>query len=180
MTLGTALAFAQGVVFLVFTASLVPKVRNWRRFVSTVRAFTSASDAQARVVAASASAGEGIAAALVPWNAATAAVAFAIGCALLVCYTVTIGAARRRGSTVGCNCFGQSQYPVSWFDVTRNAILLSICALGLAASLTSPTEAALSVRGLCLLVAAIVVMLAVQLRDVAVTIIRPIGSEEPA
>jgi uncharacterized membrane protein YphA (DoxX/SURF4 family) len=180
MTLSTALAFAQGVLFLVFSVSLVPKFRNWRRFVSTVRVFTSAGDATARIIAVCASGCELVAAVLVPWNSATSTVAFALGVALLGCYTVAIALARMRGSTVGCNCFGESQQPVSWFDVARNVVFTAVFAVGLAASLSDPSAATPSLKGLCLVVAGVVVMLAVHLRDVAVTIIRPIGSVESA
>ncbi len=179
MNLSAALALAQAVVFVAFVASLVPKARNWRRFVSTVRAFTSIGERPARVVAAALSAGEVAAAALL-WSMSTAVVAFAISAALLIAYTVTIGIARTHGSDVGCNCFGQSRYPVSWFDASRNVVFLAACALGLVAALRHSTPAVPSVRGLFLLIGTIVVLLAVQLRDVTKTILRPIGSEEPA
>jgi hypothetical protein len=97
--------------------------------------------------------------------------------ALLSVFTVVLGNARAHGSTVGCNCFGSSPQPVSWYDVARNIVLILAIGgwlLGDAAASTVPAPAA---AASIVLACAAVVLLLVNLRNVGETLRRPISVE---
>lgn len=52
---------------------------------------------------------------------------------LAMAFAVAILAAIRRGDRAPCNCFGASARPVGRVHVVRNAVLIIVAALGLAA-----------------------------------------------
>jgi hypothetical protein len=65
-------------------------------------------------------------------------VSFVLALGLLAAFTVALAAALRRGETAPCHCFGSGGTPLGRRHLVRNAVLLSIAALGLAFPATSP------------------------------------------
>ena len=60
----------------------------------------------------------------------TLSVGFLSAAFLLVVFTVALIAVIVRQLRIPCNCFGRNAKVVSWFDVSRNAILLTCALLG--------------------------------------------------
>lgn len=79
-------------------------------------------------------AGELTAAALLPAEI-TALAGLGIGVALLIAFTSAIALTLQRGTPANCRCFGESSQPLSGRHLVRNAILLSIAAVGIAGTL---------------------------------------------
>ncbi|MFF4625302.1 MauE/DoxX family redox-associated membrane protein [Nonomuraea jabiensis] len=70
---------------------------------------------------------------------ATALAGLGVGAALLIIFTMAINSVLRRGTSASCRCFGASTQPLGRRHLVRNAILLSIAAVGVTG--TSPAKA---------------------------------------
>ncbi|SEQ09915.1 Methylamine utilisation protein MauE [Lentzea xinjiangensis] len=146
---------------LVFLVSAVSKVRGRKNFAEFVRATGElapplpAKPAATAVVAAEVAV---VALLCTPW----AATGFLVGAGLLTAFTVAVVTAIVRGRQVRCQCFGNSSAPVSWFQVARNALLLSVAAAGLLAG-TVALDVPLEIGGVLVALAAGAVTSAVAL-----------------
>lgn len=69
----------------------------------------------------------------------TALAGLVVGAALLIVFTMAIKSVLRRGTSASCRCFGASTQPLGRRHLVRNAILLSIAAVGITG--TSPATA---------------------------------------
>ncbi|MEW9551988.1 MauE/DoxX family redox-associated membrane protein [Nonomuraea sp. NPDC050783] len=116
---------------VVFLAAAVSKVRGRRaraEFRASLGAF-GVSPRRRPAVAAAVITGE-LATAVLLVADVTALAGLAAGAALLAAFTMAIGAALRRGTPASCRCFGASAQPLGRRHLVRNAILLSVVALG--------------------------------------------------
>lgn len=167
--------FAERVlVAMVFALAATTKARDLDAFHRTLRDFRVAGDRAARRLAPVVVALEALVVVLTVVSPGTAVAGSLLAIALLAVFTVVLAGARVRGSTVGCNCFGSSPQPVSWYDVARNVVLIlaiggALLAGGPASAVPAPATAASVV-----LACAAVVVLLVNLRNVGETLRRPI------
>jgi hypothetical protein len=173
MTADSLLLLARVVVVATFTSSALAKARDLDGFHGTLLAFRVASDRRARRLAPLVLAAE-VLAVLLAAVPATAYAGLALATGLLVAYTALLVAARSRGATAGCHCFGRRPQPLSWWDVGRNAVLLAAVAAGLASGGAGlpPEPVPVVAAGLAL------VLLAVHLGPVADALRAPLLVEE--
>lgn len=125
-------------IALVFVASILGKLRGQEAYAGFVRATGRLASGRviARVPAGALAVGV-IAAevAVVALTAlpATARVGLVLAGLLAVAFAVAVLAALRRGDRAPCNCFGSSVRPVGRTHLVRNAVLIVVAGLGLAA-----------------------------------------------
>lgn len=130
--------FGQAVIALTFAASAVSKLRDRGGFVQSVRAFQLVPARLTGAAAVALTSAEAVVVVLlaigvVPALTAVVVPALLLAVALLLAYTAGLVSVRARGLHVPCHCFGASPLPVSWYDVARNALLLVVAGLALAA-----------------------------------------------
>ncbi|WP_433219910.1 MauE/DoxX family redox-associated membrane protein [Dactylosporangium sp. CS-047395] len=128
--------FGLTVIALTFAASAVSKLRDRGGFVQSIRAFQVVPERLSGPVATLLTGVEVAVVAVLALGTAVPAVvppALVAAAALLVAYTAGLVSVRVRGLHVPCHCFGASPVPVSWYDIARNALLLGIAGLALAA-----------------------------------------------
>jgi len=156
--------FAQGFDACVFATSLVAKAHRPRAladFTDAVRRL--APRVPARPAAAAVVLGE--LAVVLSLLAGAVAPGLALALVLVAAFTATIAAALRARRRVACQCFGQSQGPVSAVHLVRNAVILAVTAAGLGTlGLTTRggpvlSAAAIGVLGVAAVAAACVVVL---------------------
>lgn len=82
------------------------------------------------------------------------ALGFAAAAALLTVFSAGIAAARRRGASAPCRCFGRSTRPLGWAHVARNAALLAVAGTGWLALVAADPGAPLHPGGVAVAVAA--------------------------
>jgi hypothetical protein len=167
--------FAERVlVAMTFALSAATKARDLDAFHRTLRDFRLAGDRAARRLAPTVVALEAAVVVLVVASPGTAVAGNLLALALLAVFTAVLANARAHGSTVGCNCFGSSPQPLSWYDVARNVVLMIaigswLLGGGTASDIPAPATAASVV-----LACAAAVLLLVNLRNVGETLRRPI------
>lgn len=152
----------------VFAVSAVAKLRDPAAFRAAVRAF-GVPAAAVGPVARAVPVGEAVVAVLLvpPPTRAVALVAAAL---LLVAFSVGIVRVLRRGVPTRCACFGRSGAPVAPRHVVRNAALVAVAGLGLAAGGVAPDPLATVVA---VLAAVPVVAVVVVLDDLAAVLAPP-------
>ncbi len=156
---------------VVFAVSLAGKLRGTGDFVEATRRLVPVRFARwDRLLSAAVAAVElGVLILLVVQPTA----GFLLALALLAAFTVALAAALRRGETAPCHCFGSVGTPLGRRHVVRNAVLLSIAALGLAFPAMSPPLAeSLPAATIALAVAAIVIRF-----DDLVELYQPLGAD---
>jgi hypothetical protein len=120
----------------VFAVSLVGKLRGTGDFIEATRRLVPVRFARwDRPLSAAVAAIELAVIALLVFQPT---VAFLLALGLLAAFTAGLAAALRRGETAPCHCFGSTGTPLGRRHLVRNAVLLSIAALGLAFPATSP------------------------------------------
>lgn len=86
----------------------------------------------------------------------------AVALVLLVCFSVVLVRALRRGGEVRCACFGQAGGPpLSWVDLVRNGLLGALSALALTAGLEPRVPALVATAAVVLTVTASVALLGI-------------------
>lgn len=174
------LILARLVIGLTLALAFASKLRDVPAFRDALEDFQVVPRRAVPTVAATVLAAEAATAGLMLTSGWPLAVGFIGAFALLATFSVAIGMAVRRNLRVSCNCFGSATTRVSPIDLARNAAFMLIAATGLwtlavARDATIPTEhVVLSVP-----IAAGVVALLVNLRDVVVTLSRPFPVEAP-
>ena len=124
---------------VVFAVSLAGKLRGTGDFVEATRRLVPVRFARwDRPLAAAVAAVELAVIALLVFQPT---VSYLLALGLLAAFTVALAAALRRGETAPCHCFGSGSTPLGRRHLVRNAVLLSIAALGLAFPTTSPPSA---------------------------------------
>jgi hypothetical protein len=130
-----ACRFAVGVVFVVSAASKLRGAAALREFVRSLRRMDVLPPAMVGPVAAVVVAAEVVVVALLVMPVTAGAVAgFALAALLLAGFGVAIVVSVRRGRRVACRCFGSSATPLGPWHLVRNAALLAVAGLGLAAA----------------------------------------------
>lgn len=101
---------------------------------------------------------------------------------LLVLFTALLVSLVRSGQTISCSCFGAvSDEPVSWVEVTRNAVLLVMAAAVTPIDrLVMPGFAAIVGASAFAVIAVVVIQLAVFKRDVGAVWSTHLSGEAPA
>jgi uncharacterized membrane protein YphA (DoxX/SURF4 family) len=88
---------------------------------------------------------------------------------VLALFTAAIARVRRSTQDVSCGCFGYSERPVGLVDFARNAVLMGVALVGLAAGYASPAApvgAGLLEDSIVALAAFVAVVLTIRLADV--------------
>jgi hypothetical protein len=159
-------------IALVFVASILGKVRGQESYAGFVRA--AGRLASGRVTArvpAGALAGGVIAAeaAVVVLTVlpATARVGLGLAGLLATAFAVAILAAVRRGDRAPCNCFGSSARPVGRVHLVRNAVLIVVAGLGLAAGAVDAGPVGPAGGAAAVIVGAVLAALVVRADDLA-------------
>lgn len=109
----------------VLAISIVSKVRtrgSFHAFADAVTGLQVVSPRWSRPVAAASIAAEAVVLGLVVWPGAAPA---GLGAAVLLfgAFALVLAQAVRRGSTIGCHCFGPTSAPVAWRHVMRSGFL---------------------------------------------------------
>jgi uncharacterized membrane protein YphA (DoxX/SURF4 family) len=177
MTKTDAYFFARLVLALTFAVSAWVKINDLDSFHDTITAFKLASDRRARTLAPIVASAEILAVVLLVASTQTALFGLGLAALQLAIYTWILTRARLRGSTVGCNCFGKKTQKLSWYDVSRNVLLLAVVALG-CATYTGALALATYSTGLLVAMAVAAVIVVVNLGSLAEAVRRPISSEE--
>jgi hypothetical protein len=170
---GLVMLFAQAVLAVVFSASLLSKLRDPGRFRRTVVAFDIVPYSWSAAIARALTVAEGIALTVLilgivrvgSWPPRWVSVAgLLLGLALIAIYTAALAVVKLRRARVACNCFGGRNATVSWYDVVRNALLLALAFAGLT---QVPEVLSAPDRALVALAAAPVALIIINFADVA-------------
>jgi len=131
MESASVLIFCRWAIGLTFAVSAVGKAASMPSFRDAITDFAVV-PARLRGAAAVAAVGsEGLAAAGVAAGGDFASAGFALALALLAVFSAALAVVLRKKAKVSCNCFGSSERQVSWYDLGRNAVLGTCCAVGL-------------------------------------------------
>ncbi|WP_103355661.1 MauE/DoxX family redox-associated membrane protein [Amycolatopsis sp. CA-128772] len=161
-------AAAAALIAVVFAASSVAKLRDFRGFARSVPALVPMRASRVTPVSAAVVVAEAGSAVLVVVPA-TAAAGFLLASALLLAFTAAIAASLRRGRPAPCRCFGVSETPAGPRHLARNGVLLGLAVLGALAPEQLPPLA-----GAAVAVAAgvVVAVLVIAMNDIAVVFAR--------
>jgi len=77
---------------------------------------------------------------------AVPAVGYAVALGLVAAFTLALRGVVRSGRPVACRCFGASTAPVGVVHLVRNAVILAVIGLGIAAALAGGAAVALPAR----------------------------------
>ncbi|MFJ1765374.1 MauE/DoxX family redox-associated membrane protein [Amycolatopsis sp. NPDC088138] len=161
-------AACAALIAVVFAASSLSKVRDFRGFARSVPALVPMpADAVVPVSVAVVVAEAGAAVLVVV--PATATAGFLLASLLLLAFAAAIGTALRRGRPAACRCFGAADTPVGPRHLARNTLLLCFAVVGALAPGGLP-----SVAGAAVAVAAggAVAVLVIAMDDIAVVFAR--------
>jgi uncharacterized membrane protein len=161
-------AACAALIALVFAASSVSKVRDFRGFARSVPVLVPMPTRAVLPVSVAVVAAEAAAAVLVVVPA-TAAAGFVLASLLLLAFAAAIGTALRRGRPAPCRCFGAGDTPVGPRHLARNTVLLCFAVLGALAPGHLPTVAGAAVAVAAGGVAAVLV---IAMDDIAVVFAR--------
>ncbi|WP_418955694.1 MauE/DoxX family redox-associated membrane protein [Streptomyces tritici] len=131
---------ARLLLVLVFLAAVVGKTRRrpaFTGFAASLAALRLFPRGLATPVAAATVGAEALTAVLLAVPA-TAAAGLGLAIAVLAAFVAGILAARRGGRLVPCHCFGATSAPLGLPHVIRNALLVAVAAVGLAALTAAP------------------------------------------
>ncbi|WP_086851162.1 MauE/DoxX family redox-associated membrane protein [Amycolatopsis kentuckyensis] len=153
-------------IAVVFAASSLSKLRDFRGFARSVPALVPMPARWVRPVAVAVVAAELGSAVLVP---VTAVGGFVLATALLLAFTAAIAASLRRGRRAPCRCFGATETPIGPRHLVRNTLLICFAVLGALAPEHLP-----SVAGAAVAFAAgvVVAVLVIAMDDIAVVFAR--------
>ncbi|WP_410596600.1 MauE/DoxX family redox-associated membrane protein [Amycolatopsis sp. lyj-23] len=159
-------AAAAALIAVVFAASSVSKLRDFRGFARSVPALVPMPAGWVTPVSVAVVAAELASAVLV---LVTAVAGFVLASALLLAFTVAIAASLRRGRRAPCRCFGAAETPIGPRHLARNGLLICFAVLGALAP-----EHGLPVAGAAVAFAAgaVVAVLVVAMDDIAVVFAR--------
>ncbi|HEY9368660.1 MauE/DoxX family redox-associated membrane protein [Streptomyces sp.] len=143
---------ARLLLVLVFVAAAAGK--TWRRasftgFAASLAALRLFPRRLTTPVAVATVAAEAVTAALLAFPA-TAGAGLALAIVLLGAFVAGILAARRGGRQVPCRCFGATSAPLGLPHVIRNALLVAVAAVGLAAMAAASAPGSVHPGGLAL------------------------------
>jgi len=178
----------RGCLLLVFTRSVLGKVRNPAAFVEftgTVRALRLPVPVPARLLAALVVAAEAV---LVPAFAlpgplappAVLVAGLGLAAVLLAAFTALAVAAARSGRRTPCHCFGRTATPLGAVHAVRNSILLAVAVTGLVATAVPGPAAGDPVAVLTAVLAGAVLGLLVTVLDDLAALFRPLPRKETA
>ncbi|MCR6488726.1 methylamine utilization protein MauE [Amycolatopsis sp. OK19-0408] len=161
-------AACAALVAVVFAASSVAKLRDFRGFARSVPVLAPMPTRLVRPVSVTVVAAEAGIAVLVAVPA-TAAAGFVLATALLLAFSAAIGTALRGGRRTPCRCFGAADTPIGPRHLARNAVLACFAVLGALAPEHLP-----SVAGAAVAVTAgvVVAVLVIAMDDIAVVFAR--------
>ncbi|MCC5577543.1 methylamine utilization protein MauE [Microtetraspora sp. AC03309] len=131
-------------IAVVFAASAVSKLRDFRGFARSLPTLAPVSARLVRPLALVVVAAETATPILLAVPRA-ASYGFALACALLTAFTAAIAGVLRRGRQATCRCFGASSEPVGRRHLVRNGALLISTVLGGLAPQGLPAPAGLAV-----------------------------------
>ncbi|MDQ7807211.1 MauE/DoxX family redox-associated membrane protein [Amycolatopsis sp. A133] len=120
-------AACAALIAVVFAASAVAKLRDFRGFARSVPVLVPMPARWITPVSVAVVAGEASAAVLVP---VTAVAGFLLASALLLAFTVAMAASLRRGRRPPCRCFGSAETPIGPRHLARNTVLTCFAVLG--------------------------------------------------
>jgi hypothetical protein len=161
-------AACAALIAVVFAASSVSKLRDFRGFARSVPVLVPMPARWVRPVSVAVVVAEASAVVLVAVPA-TAAVGFVLASGLLLAFTAAIAASLRRGRPAPCRCFGAGDTPVGPRHLVRNTVLVCLAVFGALAPENLP-----SVAGAVVAVAAgvVVAVLVIAMDDIAVVFAR--------
>jgi uncharacterized membrane protein len=155
-------------IAVVFAASSVSKLRDFRGFARSVPALVPMPARGVTPVAVAVVAAEASAAVLVVVPA-TAAAGFLLASGLLLAFTAAIAASLRRGQPAPCRCFGAAGTPAGPRHLARNTVLGCLAVLGALAPEHLPPAAGAAVA---VAAGAVVAVLVIAMDDIAVVFAR--------
>ena len=163
-----ARAACAALIAVVFAASTVSKLRDFRGFARSVPALAPVPRRLVVPVSAAVVIGEAVIVVLVlvPMSTRTG---FVLASVLLLGFTAAIAAAMRRGQRAPCRCFGASDLPIGPVHLVRNAVLGCVAVLGTATPDHLPPVAGSAVAIVAGVVGAVIVISA---DDIAVVFAR--------
>ncbi|MEV6827393.1 MauE/DoxX family redox-associated membrane protein [Amycolatopsis sp. NPDC051102] len=161
-------AACAALIAVVFAASSVSKLRDFRGFARSVPALVPLPARWVTPVSVAVVAAEAGSALLVVVPA-TAAVGFLLASALLFAFTAAIAASLRRGRVAPCRCFGVTETPIGPRHLVRNSLLLGLAVLGALAPAHLPPLAGAAVAAGAGVVVAVLV---IAMDDIAVVFAR--------
>lgn len=159
-------AACAALIAVVFAASSVSKVRDFRGFARSVPVLAPIPAKWVTPVSMAVVVAEAAAAVLA---LVTAKAGFVLAGGLLLAFAAAIAASLRRGQPASCRCFGPADTPLGPRHLVRNAVLVCFAVLGALAPEHPP-----SVAGAAVAVTAgvVVAVLVIAMDDIAVVFAR--------
>jgi len=161
-------AACAALIAVVFAASSVSKLRDFRGFARSVPVLVPMPARWVRPVSVAVVVAEASTAVLVVVPA-TAAAGFVLASGLLLAFTAAIAASLRRGQRAPCRCFGAADTPVGPRHLARNTVLVCFAVLGALAPEHLPPVAGAAVA---VAAGAVVAVLVIAMDDIAIVFAR--------
>jgi hypothetical protein len=114
-------------VVVVFLAAATGKVFGFREFEKTVKEGMNLPAHASRYISVAVIAVEVLAALLSFVDGNWAKLGVSLALCLSIAFTGFLATMLVQGKSIRCNCFGQSDDSISWLDLIRNGILISLC-----------------------------------------------------
>lgn len=162
-----ALAFCRAMIGLVFLASFASKAPNVRALEATIAGFAVLPSRWSRPVSICFLVGEITVTILMAVGGRFLTFGFALAVTLLLVFTGALGLVLARRLRVSCSCFGPSSRLVSTYDMCRNLGFIVCASAGLVTSALDPGDLYWAQWLLTGLVATVVVVVWINLRDIA-------------
>ena len=124
------LTFYRLVIGLAFALSFVGKVRDVGQFAATIGRFELLPQRWTKTAALLFLGGEAAVVILIIAGGRLLPLAFGLATLLLLLFTLALLSALRRGIETSCNCFGDGDKPLTYYDVGRNAGFIGCGLLG--------------------------------------------------
>jgi hypothetical protein len=159
-------AAGAAVIAVVFAASAVSKLRDFRGFARSVPALVPMPAKWVTPVSVAVVGTELASAVLV---LVTAVAGFVLASALLLAFTAAIAASLRRGRRAPCRCFGATETPIGPRHLVRNTLLICFAVLGALAPAHQPPVAGAAIA---FAAGVVVAVLVVAMDDIAVVFAR--------
>ncbi|MFB9689396.1 MauE/DoxX family redox-associated membrane protein [Amycolatopsis plumensis] len=159
-------AFGAALIAVVFAASSLSKLRDFRGFARSVPALVPMPAKWVVPVSVAVVVTELASAVLV---LVTAIAGFVLASALLLAFTTAIAASLRRGRRAPCRCFGAAETPIGPRHLVRNTLLICFAVLGALAPEQLPPAAGAAVA---FAAGVVVAVLVVAMDDIAVVFAR--------
>lgn len=166
--------FARGLIFIVFLASVFPKIQHTETFENTILSFKLLPHSLIKLTAWIFILLELMTVIILLIGGGVLVFGFLIGIFTLLVFTGALITVLLRGIQTYCNCFGKTNHNVSVQDVVRNVLIISIGLLGafyVFSGSNQPAQLSISIKIVLWLMAGSFALIFIKLDDFMLVLI---------